>query len=211
MTEQTGKTIRWLLMLIFLASMVIYGVWHVEKTFNRTTAAATRGLDQILSAITGNKSTMVEGRAIMEEKQQISELALMEMRMSAVRKLENSGSLMKYFPLGTKQIVVRGHYKVKAGYRLQPGVALQIENDEVVAHFPAAEILSVELIDFEEVESKDGWANKITGDDRAWVLRELKQQMEDEAKSSGMLDAVESTLRTRLKDLVGDQKVRVER
>jgi hypothetical protein len=35
--------------------------------------------------------------------------------------------------------------------------------------------------------------------------------MEDEAKKSGMLDAVESTLRTRLKDLVGDQKVRVER
>jgi hypothetical protein len=100
---------------------------------------------------------------------------------------------------------------VKAGYRLQPGVALQIENDEVVAHFPAAEILSVELIDFEEVDSKDGWANKITGEDRAWVLRELKQQMEDEAKKSGMLDAVESTLRTRLKDLVGDQNVRVER
>jgi hypothetical protein len=211
MTEQTGKTIRWLLALIFLASMVIYGVWQVERAIHNTTTAATRGLDQILSAITGSKTTMVEGRAVMEEKKQISELALMEMQMSAVRKLENSGALMKYFPLGTKQIAVRGHYKVKAGYRLQPGVALQIENDEVVAHFPAAEILSVELIDFEEVDSKDGWANKITGEDRAWILRELKQQMEDEAKKSGMLDAVESTLRTRLKDLVGDQKVRVER
>jgi Protein of unknown function (DUF4230) len=211
MTEQTGKTIRWLLALIFLVFIVIYGVWQVEKAIHKTTTAATRGLDQILSAITGSKTTMVEGRAVIEEKQQISELALMEMRMSAVRKLENSGALMKYFPLGTKQIVVRGHYKVKAGYRMQSGVALQMQNDEVVAHFPAAEILSVELIDFEEVESKDGWANKITGDDRAWVLRELKQQMEEESASSGMLDAVESTLRTRLKDLVGSQKVRVER
>jgi hypothetical protein len=153
----------------------------------------------------------VADRAVIEEKKDITELALMEMRMSAVRDLENTGALLKYLPLGTKRVIVRGHYKVKAGYRLEPGVSLRMVGDEVVANFPRAEILGVELIDFDELENKDGWANKVTGEDRAWLLRELKQQMELDAAASGMLDAVDSTLRTRVKDLVGTQDVRIER
>jgi len=90
-------------------------------------------------------------------------------------------------------------------------VSLRMVGDEVVANFPRAEILGVELIDFDELENKDGWANKVTGEDRAWLLRELKQQMELDAAASGMLDAVDSTLRTRVKDLVGTQAVRIER
>ena len=35
--------------------------------------------------------------------------------------------------------------------------------------------------------------------------------MELDAAASGMLDAVDSTLRTRVKDLVGTQAVRIER
>jgi hypothetical protein len=90
---------------------------------------------------------MVADRAVIEEKKDITELALMEMRMSAVRELENTGALLKYLPLGTKRVIVRGHYKVKAGYRLEPGVSLRMVGDEVVANFPRAEILGVELID----------------------------------------------------------------
>lgn len=209
MNTETGRTMRWLMVLVFVAGMVLFGVWKVEQAMQNSANSAARTLDQVLAAITGNSTKMVAGRAVIEEKQEIAELALMEMRMSAVRDMENSGALLKYVPLGTKRVIVRGHYKVKAGYRLKPGISLRMEGSEVIAQFPKAEILSVELIDVEELESKDGWANKVTGDDRAWLLRELKQQMETDAKESGMLDAVESTLRTRLKDLIGQEQVRI--
>lgn len=209
MNTETARTFRWLMVLTFLAGMTIFGVWKVEQAMKSSANSAARTLDQVLAAITGNSTKMIAGRAVIEEKQDIAELALMEMRMSAVRDMENTGALLKYVPLGTKRVIVRGHYKVKAGYRLKPGVSLRMEGDEVIAQFPKAEILSVELIDVEELESKDGWANKVTGDDRAWLLRELKQQMEIDATQSGMLDAVESTLRTRLKDLIGQDQVRI--
>lgn len=211
MNAETGRTLRWLLALGFLAGMIIFGVWKIERAIQKTTSSAAHRLDQVLAAITGSSTKMVADRAVIEEKKDITELALMEMRMSAVRELENTGALLKYLPLGTKRVIVRGHYKVKAGYRLEPGVSLRMVGIEVVANFPRAEILGVELIDFDELENKDGWANKVTGEDRAWLLRELKQQMELDAAASGMLDAVDSTLRTRVKDLVGTQAVRIER
>jgi len=46
--------------------------------------------------------------------------------------------------------------------------------------------------------------------DRAQVLRELREQMRREAEQSGMLNTVESTLRTRLRDLLGVESVAVE-
>ncbi len=211
MNAETGRTLRWLLALGFLAGMIIFGVWKIERAIQKTTSSAAHRLDQVLAAITDSSTKMVADRAVIEEKKDITELALMEMRMSAVRELENNGALLKYLPLGTKRVIVRGHYKVKAGYRLEPGVSLRMVGNEVVANFPRAEILGVELIDFDELENKDGWANKVTGEDRAWLLRELKQQMELDAAASGMLDAVDSTLRTRVKDLVGTQAVRIER
>jgi hypothetical protein len=68
----------------------------------------------------------------------------------------------------------------------------------------------VELIDFDVLSEDDGWLNKVQPADRAQVLRELREQMRREAEQSGMLDTVESTLRTRLRDLLGVESVAVE-
>jgi hypothetical protein len=133
----------------------------------------------------------------------------MEMKMNAVHEMENTTMMMKYVPLGTKRVMVREHFRVKAGYRLVPGVSLRMEGTELVANFPKAEILSVELIDIEELYSDNGWANKITGEDRAWLLMQLKEKMEEDAQQSGILNTVDSTLRMRLKDLTGVPNVRV--
>ena len=81
----------------------------------------------------------------------------------------------------------------------------------VVATFPKPEILSVELIDYQPLSEESGWFNSITPEDRAQLLRDLRDQMRIKAEQSGVLDMVESTLRTRLKDLLGTDNVRVER
>jgi hypothetical protein len=198
---------------VAMAVILIAGLWFlvvrpVERLIGRTGAKVERGLETVLEAITNTDSRVVEGRAEIVETAEIQELSLLEMRMSATRTIEKSESMMK-IPLGTKKLIVRGHYQVKGGYRLKPGISLAMERGKPVARFPKPEILSVELIDFDVLSEDDGWLNKVQPADRAQILRELRQQMREEAEHSGMLDTVQATLSTRLRDLLGVESVQV--
>ncbi|MFC7338319.1 DUF4230 domain-containing protein [Haloferula chungangensis] len=200
------KTVRWI---AFLAAIVALGFLGV-KMIDRNIAGASNGLDKILGALTNSDTRIVEGRAVISEQNEISELSLLELRMSATRSFEHENYVLKYLPTGTKKLIVRGDYRITAGYKLKPGVSLAVEGGVPVARFPEAEILGVELIDFTILSEKDGWANSITAEDRATLLRELRQQMRMEAEKSGVLDVVDGALRTRMKDLIGSDQVRIE-
>ncbi len=193
---------------------IIGGGWFlvvlpIEKAMNAASTGVHSGLREVLAAVTQSSTRVVEGRAEIITTTEISELALMEMRMSATRTIEKSDSYA-FLPLGTKKLIVRGYYRVKGGYRLKKGVSLAMENGKPVARFPKAEILSVELIDFDILSEDSGWMNKIQPEDRAQILRELRLQMMLEARQSGMLDTVDANLRTRLRDLLGNGEVTVE-
>ncbi|GAA5482220.1 DUF4230 domain-containing protein [Haloferula sargassicola] len=205
------KTLRLLVVIAGFLLLAWLGVRLVESFARGTTAGFDRSLDKVLAALTHSNTRVVEGRAEVVSQNDIRELGLVELRMSATRRFENETYVLKYLPAGTKQLVVRGNYRVTAGYRLADGVSLRMENGEPVATFPEADVLAVELIDFEVLSEKDGWANSINAGDRSQLLRELRQQMRVEAKKSGVLDLVDSTLETRIKDLLGVDEVKIER
>jgi len=209
--SELWKTVRWVSLLATIVGIGFLAVHLVERSIHGTASGVERGLDKILGALTNSDTRIVEGRAEVVERNEISELALLELRMSATRSYENEAFILKYVSAGTKQLIVRGDYRVTAGYRLRPGVSLRVEDGVPVANFPEPEVLGVELIDYQVLNSKNGWWNGITEKDRAMVLRELKQQMRLEAEKSGVLDVVEASLRTRMKDLVGSDEVRIER
>jgi hypothetical protein len=196
------------------AAAVIGGFYFLvvaplERAIAGTKASVERGLEKVLGAITSTETRIVEGRAEIIETSEISELSLMEMKMSATRTIEKTENL-SFLPLGTKRLIVRGHYQVKGGYRLKSGVSLRMEKGKPVARFPKPEILSVELVDFDVLNEDSGWFNKVQPEDRAQILRELREQMRGEAEKCGLLDSVEATLRTRLRDLLGAESVVME-
>ncbi len=204
------RTLRLLVLAVaFLGGGYFLLVRPLERAASGTKTSVERGLGQVLGAITNRNTRTVEGRAEIAETKEISELSLLEMRMSATRAIEKSSSVLS-FPLGTKKLIVRGDYQVKAGYKLQNGVSLHMEHGRPVATFPRPQILSVELVDFEVLSEDNGWMNKIQPEDRAQILRELRAQMRMDAQRSGMLVTVEATLRTRLRDLLGVENVTVE-
>ncbi len=204
------KTMRWVVGAVAIISGLYFlAVQPLERALSNTKASVVHGLKEVLGAITNRDTHVVEGRAEIVETAEISELALLEMRMSATRTIEKSENF-SLLPLGTKKLIVRGHYQVKGGYRLKDGVSLRMEKGKPVARFPKAEVLSVELIDFDVLSEDSGWLNKVQPADRAQILRELRNQMREEAEHSGLLDTVEGTLRTRLRDLLGAEYVTVE-
>ena len=193
-----------------IGGLYFLAVRPIERAFSGTKASVENGLKEVLGAITNRDTRIVEGRAEIVETAEIAELSLLEMRMSATRTIEKSEELSGIIPLGTKRLIVRGHYTVKGGYRLKNGISLRMENGKPVASFPKPEVLSVELIDFDVLNEDSGWLNRIQPADRAQILRELRDQMREEAARSGLLDTVESSLRTRLRDLLGVESARVE-
>lgn len=201
------KTVRWVSLLVALLALA----WLGLRVFERGMGNTVSGLEKVLGAITSSNTRIVEGRAEISQTNQISELALVEMKMSATRSFENESYVLKYLPAGTKKLIIRGEYRVTAGYKLEPGVSLRMENGLPVARFPDPEILSAELLDFQQLSEKDGWMNQITPQDRQQLIKELNIQMRQEAQRSGILDIVESNLRTRLRDLLGAGEVKVER
>jgi len=209
--HEPWRTIRWVTALAAILALAWLAIHTIERVSGGATSKLSQGLDKVLGAITSTNTRIVEGRAEIVEKSDVSELALMEVKMSATRSFESETYVMKYLPAGTKRLIVRGEYRIAAGYKLVPGVSLRIENGVPVAKFPKPTILSVELTDFQILSEKDGWANAVNAEDRAQVLRELRQQMRIEAEKSGVLDNVDSALRTRLKDLMGVPDVKIER
>ncbi len=204
------RTLRWLVTVVAL----IGGLWlliigPLERAISGTKTTVERSLDKVLAAVTSTDTRVVEGRAEIVETTEVTELSLLEMRMSATRTIEKSEKFT-FVPLGTKKLIVRGHYQVKGGYRLTPGTSLRMENGRPVARFPKPEILSVELVDFDVLSEDSGWLNRVQPADRAQILRELRAQMKEEAQRSGLLDGVEATLSTRLRDLLSAESVRVE-
>jgi len=203
------------LRLVFCISAVGAGIYFfvlspVERAISSTRQDVGRGLDKVLQAVTHSDTKIVEGRAEITETAEISELALLEMKMSATRSFENEGYMLRYLPTGTKKVIVRGDYRVKGGYRLTPGVSLAMEDGRPVARFPKPVILSVELLNFEVLSEEDGWFNKVKPADRAMVLSDLRDQMRNDARRSGMLATVETTLRNRLRDLLGTEVFTLE-
>jgi hypothetical protein len=193
-----------------LAGAYFLVVRPIETALSGTKTSIERSLQQVLGAITNTDTRIVEGRAEIIATAEIAELSLLEMRMSATRTIEKSEEFSGIIPLGTKRLIVRGHYTVKGGYRLKDGVSLRMENGKPVARFPKPEILSVELLDYDVLSEDSGWLNRIQPADRAQILRELRDQMRQEAEKSGLLDTVERSLRTRLRDLLGAEAVSVE-
>jgi Protein of unknown function (DUF4230) len=203
------RTLRLAMILMAGLGMAYFVVMKLEHALSSGHASVGHGLRQALGAITQTNTRIVEGRAEIVESTEISELSLLELKMNATRAIEKSENL-SILPLGTKKLIVRGHYRVKGGYCLKGGVSLRMENGKPVARFPQPEILSVELTDFDVLSEDDGWLNKVQPADRAQILRELRDQMRLEAEQSGLLDTVARTLSTRLRDLLGADQVSVE-
>lgn len=200
------RTIRCLIIVTAFLTVCLLVLRLVERSFWHTGSA----MKEALSAITGRDTHIVEGRAEVIEKTDIAELALLELKMSTTRSIEKSEKFSG-LPLGTKKLVVRGKFRVKAGYRLKNGASLSYEHDRPVARFPQSEILSVELLDFDTLTEESGWLNRVQPEDREQIVRELREQMKRDAVASGLPEMVDSTLRTRLGDLLGSDSVRIER
>jgi Protein of unknown function (DUF4230) len=207
------KTIRWITISVLILAVVFFLGSRLIQAVEKGTSRFGSNLDSLknaLSRVTHSNTRIVEGRAELTEQKQVQELTLLALKMKATRSFESESFVLQYLPAGTKRLIVRGSFRVTVGYKLQPGVSLKLVQGKPVAQFPKPEILGVELLDYETLSEESGWANQITPTDRDQMIRELRLQMRSEALQSGVLEAVDQTLKNRLSDLLGTQNLTLE-
>ncbi|RYD17191.1 MAG: hypothetical protein EOP88_27900, partial [Verrucomicrobiaceae bacterium] len=93
---------------IVTAAAIIGGAWFlivrpIERSLANTGERMERGLRDVLGAITNTDTRIVEGRAEIAETAEISELSLLEMRMSATRTIEKSEELSGIIPVSSRK------------------------------------------------------------------------------------------------------------
>ncbi len=209
-SQEAWRTARRIITLTaIVAGVYLWIVNPIGRAVSNAQSGAERSLKEILDSITQTDTHVVEGRAEVRSSVQVAELALLDLRMSASRSIEKTEAFSG-LPLGTKKLVVRGHYRVKAGYKLTPGISLTMAEQQAIARFPKASVLSIELIDYDVLSEDSGWLNRVQPADRAQILRELREQMRDEVNQSGILQTVDANLQTRLSDLFGGKPIKIE-
>ncbi len=203
------KTVRLALFLALIAA----GAWFFFiKPAQVAGSVMSRTVDGVLEKITGQTTTVTEGKASVLDVADVAELSLVKIKMSTVRTIETEKYALSFINLGTKKLQVRGTFLVSAGYDLKNGGELKMNTDgtQAIASFPDAKILAVELVDLETLNATSGWSNKLTDKDRDDIVKLLRVQMKQEAQRSGLVELSQSYLETRLKDLLGVDSVVVE-
>ncbi len=139
-----------------------------------------------------------EGHTLEIRTKDIQELSVMERDLQSIIKYET------VFLGSKKTIILKGKFKAKAGFDLTKASEFSIVNGKINGALPAAEILSVELMDYEIYHSQDGMLNRLQSPDQEAATKQLLLQARKDAECSDLKQRAESQFKQRLNDLMGE-------
>lgn len=152
-------------------------------------------LKGVLENIT-QQEVIQNGHSLELRTSEIQELSTIERDMQSIIKYEATF-------LGTKKtLILRGNFKAKAGFDLKKAAQFSIEDGRVTGQLPKAEILSVEMMDFEIYHAQDGALNKLNEKDRQAATNQLLEQARKDAFESDLTERATKNFQQRLDDLM---------
>lgn len=177
-----------------LGLLILVGwiVFRAESIFFRASEDLQRKADiarQAFLDVTGMEPTVViNNRIIYEQNAEILELAVLERETSVEREFTHTwmGS--------TKRLKVRGRFIVKAGFNLTEPFQVWLDDREVQVEIPPAGILSVDTMEVEVLEMRDGLWNRIQPSDIEEEINALRKVATKNLEREGILAQAETRL-----------------
>ena len=195
-SSKPAKNFFALSLIFLLVSLIVVGLsaWFFISYVKPTTDPLVK-LKHALETITQNE-IKTDGHTLEIQTNSIQELATIEREMQSIIKYEGSF-------LGQKKLLIlKGNFKAKAGFDLNNASEFSIINGEVSGTPPKAEILSVELLDYEIYHSQDAAFNKLTPKDQEAATHQLLNQARLDALNSDLRLQAELQFQQRLDDLM---------
>lgn len=177
-----------------LALLVVVGMASFYFFVGKPATAPLDRFAKVLEQVTQRK-VVVSGSTVTLEESGVSELAVVQRKTQSLIKYETSWLTSENI------LIVRGEFVVKAGFDLSKVTKIEMVDGEVSGTWPEAEILSVELKDYEVFFSQDGTINKLQAKDQEEAIVLLLEQAREDAQESDLREEAERRLRERLEDL----------
>ena len=172
------------------------GAWYyLTQKIEQVTDPVAK-LKTVLEKIT-NQEVIQTGHSLEIQTNRIQELAVVERKMHSIIKYETT------FLGARKTLILRGKFNVKAGFDLTKAGKFSVMNGRVIGTPPEAEILTVEMEDFEIYHSSDKALNKLTSIDQQEATRQLLYQARKDARDSDLCELANRQFDQRLDDLMG--------
>jgi len=112
----------------------------------------------------------------------------------------------------TKTIVIEGIYAAGAGFDLEKHLRVSISGNppRIMADFPEAELLSLDVKKYRVLKDENGWWNKISAQERENLMNRLHEQARKKAEESGILSEARSVVEKRLAEIASAKGCEVE-
>ena len=194
--QKAGKRFLGIALAFFVLSLFLVGLvgWYFIS-YLKPLSDPVNQLKNALEAITSNEIKQ-DGHTLEIQTNTIKELATVEREMQSIIKYEGSF-------LGQKKLLIlKGNFRATAGFDLTETNRLSIENGEISGLDQKAEVLGVELLDFEIYHSQDSAFNKLKPEDQEAATKQLLEQARKDADQSDLREQAELRLKERINDLL---------
>jgi hypothetical protein len=188
-------------MAVILLAITASVYWLFFVAPIKTTSDLAEALKQVCRAtITVNKTVIIQGD------KDLTELAIRE------KNITHTYSMTHRWMGSTKKIVLRGHFRCKAGYDLTSkgvdprnpwGLDISNHGKTITVRMPQPSILSVEMTDYKILEDSNGLWNKISKDDRENAVNALQRGARDELEKTGILNEIDGAFMKQIEDALG--------
>lgn len=104
----------------------------------------------------------------------------------------------------TKRVLLVVTGRISAGINLSRSqVQIDSAKKQITVTLPAAEILSVDVLNVTTYDERAGLLNPFTPDDRDEIQRRIRAQLRDAARQSGILEHADQAASKALRDFLG--------
>jgi archaellin len=140
----------------------------------------------------------VSHEMVVERLREVAKLVATEMTLRDVVIYEQT----RYRSTKRVLLVVTG--RISAGINLSRSqVQIDSAKKQIIVTLPAAEILSVDVLNVTTYDERAGLLNPFTPDDRDEIQRRIRAQLRDAARQSGILEHADQAASKALRDFLG--------
>jgi hypothetical protein len=190
------------LVLVTAAAIGLFALHSCTAAVDHTIGNVRDAFAQVLRV---QPEVTVNQRVVLTQTAPIAELAIVtKEELVTIGLNEHLEVLSLQIPLTEKKLTAEAIYRLKAGFDLNKPFSVEIDPITHTLHaaMPHAEILSVEQVGDLTYHGEDSMLNRVTDDERAQILNNLRTAAHDAAERSSLKSEAEQQVSQRLNEIM---------
>jgi Protein of unknown function (DUF4230) len=190
-----------------IAAGFVFLVWSCQRT---ALEFASRAQSAFAEALKVQPQVRIDQHVVLGQISPIAELALVTQEELVDLKQADKLAILGFdLPMTEREASLSAVFRVKAGYDLNEVFQIDMDHSGRIMSIdlPPPRILSLEMVKPMGWKESDGWFNRITDEDRARLLGQLREVARSAMDQSDILERVREEARRRLESvLAGDRQ-----